>query len=60
MATIIHKTNSRCVLYIKPGAANMAGACIHTPAGAAGVAGAWFIRTDLETLYSTNKSFWKS
>jgi len=26
MATIIHTTNRRCVLYIKAGAANMAGA----------------------------------
>jgi len=34
MATIIHKTNSRCVPYIKAGAANMAGAWfIHRTAG---------------------------
>ena len=40
--TIIHTTNTRCVLYIKAGAASMAAAWFTQLAGAAG---AWFIRT---------------
>jgi len=51
---IIHTTDTQCVLSIKAGVASMASdKCdqygrwmVHTLAGVAGAAGAWFIRTE--------------